>query len=65
MDVSSVASTLVTPNTPVPTRTAEALEGNQPDTDGDRDDRVNAAAKTQKTPAVATGAVGSKLDVMA
>ncbi len=65
MDVSSVASTLVTANAPAPTRTTEAVEGNRPDGDGDRDDAVGSVADTQKTTLAATGAVGTQLDVTA
>jgi len=65
MDVSSVSSTPVTAYAAVPKQTQEVVEGNRPDGDGDRDDAVSSVTETQKTTAVATGAVGSKLDVMA
>jgi len=64
MNISSAASTFLTAQTTVPKQTREVVEGTQPDGDGDRDDAVNSAIETQKTT-VATGSMGSQLDVTA
>ncbi len=64
MDVSSVASTLASVNTPAPARAQEVVEGNQADGDGDRDDAVSSVASTQPSTA-SNGVVGSQLDVTA
>ncbi len=67
MDISSVASTLVTSNIPTQNnKETERVEGNKPDGDGDRDDAIQGATSKQATTALATsGTVGTKLNVTA